>query len=327
VPVQFRSNSYARCGPRWIAFLTLGLFAAVFGVAFAQSYTFSLNPKDGQVDVVRMVTSLTVTPGFEPPVSQRAEWLIESTAKKYINGLAITTRPLSYEMWYNGEPLGEGIGDALSDSAFTFLVDLRGELREIKGLDTFQAALQRSIPSHQVDSMAPELTRILGTALMQMWENEVGALFGKDFTVGEVWVGSDVAELPVVGKVPYASGYVFEEIIPCENAKCVRIILSYYADQRAAYRALGPKIGPDFEIPLAGRTVPGVVELTSGIEVSGEGEWIVNPATGDTIEMRITKRFQYSANYQGKLEVPFSLVETMNIKLEKTGVSESKEKQ
>jgi hypothetical protein len=63
------------------------------------------------------------------------------------------------------------------------------------------------------------------------------------------------------------------------------------------------------------------------VRVSGEGEWIVNPATGDTIEMRITKRFQYSANYQGKLEVPFSLVETMNIKLEKTGVSESKEKQ
>ena len=323
----FGATTPTRLVPRWYFLIALGLLAALPRAVPAQSYTFSLNPKDGQTDVVRMVTSLTVTPGFDPPVSEEAEWLIESKAKKYINGLAITTRPLSYSMRYNGEPLGEGIGEALKDTAFTFLVDMRGELREIKGLDRFLGALQRSIPSQQMDSLAPELTRILGTALMQMWENEAGALFGKSFTIGEVWVGSDVAELPVVGKVPYASGYVFEEIIPCESAECVRIILSFHPDQRAAYRALGPRLGPDFEIPLAGRTVPGVVELTSGIEVSGEGEWIVNPATGDTMEMRITKRFRYDANYQGKSEVPFSLVETMSVKLEKTIVSQPREKQ
>lgn len=262
-------------------FRSLRAVAAAFcalahGFAQPAEIDFQFNPPDGAVYEQTSVRTrkLEMASGRRTDVS---ETKARNTITKAEDGFAIKSKFLHSTISRNGQPIANPISTAMEGLEVTLHVGPDGRLREIEGFRGVLDAIKAKFPGPIAQMMIPLFNE---QSLIQReraeWEGRYGGFAGKTARIGDVWTAEDEYDLPNGGKTKFYSATVFDSLVDCGGKKCVRVKFAYNSSSEDLAELVGKVVG---DLAKSTGSDPAVVQLSSGIEITGSGERIVDPET------------------------------------------------
>jgi hypothetical protein len=287
------------------------LLAATLGFAQSEKIQFDFNPPDGAV----FEQTSTRTRTLELPSGPRkdvSETKSRETVSKTRDGFAIKSKFIHSTISRNGQPIANPISAAMEGLEVTFTVGKDGQLREIKGFSGIIDAVKSKFPGPVAQMMIPLFNE---DSLVQReraeWNGRYGGFVGKTVEIGDVWVGEDDYPLPSGGNAKFYSATTFDSIVDCGGKKCVLVKFIYDSSSQDLAKLVGEVANG--LVQSAGAD-SGVVQLTSGVEISGSGERIVDPFTMIIQSEKIERTIKLEMDIAGQGPQPATMHETREYK-------------
>jgi hypothetical protein len=287
------------------------LLAATLGFAQSEKIQFDFNPPDGAV----FEQTSTRTRTLELPSGPRkdvSETKSRETVSKTRDGFAIKSKFIHSTISRNGQPIANPISAAMEGLEVTFTVGKDGQLREIKGFSGIIDAVKSKFPGPVAQMMIPLFNE---DSLVQReraeWDGRYGGFVGKTVEIGDVWVGEDDYPLPSGGSAKFYSATTFDSIVDCGGKKCVLVKFVYDSSSQDLAKLVGEVANG---LAQAAGADSGVVQLTSGVKISGSGERIVDPSTMIIQSEKIERTIKLEMDIDGQGPQPATMHETREYK-------------
>jgi hypothetical protein len=287
------------------------LLAATLGFAQSETIPFDFNPPDGAVFEQTSTRTRTV----ELPSGPRkdvSETKSRETVSKTRDGFAIKSKFIHSTISRNGQPIANPISAAMEGLEVTFTVGKDGQLREIKGFSGIIDAVKSKFPGPVAQMMIPLFNE---DSLVQReraeWNGRYGGFVGKTVEIGDVWVGEDDYPLPSGGNAKFYSATTFDSIVDCGGKKCVLVKFIYDSSSQDLAKLVGEVANG---LAQAAGADSGVVQLTSGVKISGSGERIVDPFTMIIQSEKIERTIKLEMDIAGQGPQPATMHETREYK-------------
>lgn len=287
------------------------LLAATLGFAQSETIQFDFNPPDGAVFEQTSTRTRTV----ELPSGPRkdvSETKSRETVSKTRDGFAIKSKFIHSTISRNGQPIANPISAAMEGLEVTFTVGKDGQLREIKGFSGIIDAVKSKFPGPVAQMMIPLFNE---DSLVQReraeWDGRYGGFVGKTVEIGDVWVGEDDYPLPSGGSAKFYSATTFDSIVDCGGKKCVLVKFVYDSSSQDLAKLVGEVANG---LAQAAGADSGVVQLTSGVKISGSGERIVDPSTMIIQSEKIERTIKLEMDIDGQGPQPATMHETREYK-------------
>jgi hypothetical protein len=284
--------------------------------ACGQTIHFRYNPPDGMQSVEVSKRTRIMEMGDDKRI-EVTETKALTHVEKRAGGYIINSRFLSLSTERNGRPVANPMADAMRGLEVQFLTDSEGRLREIQGFDKLLDVIRSKFPPAVVKTMAPLFNPdVLINREKAQWEGRISQFVGKSAKIGDVWTGEEDVQLPTGGKANSHSAILFSDLVECRGKQCVRLKLYYNTNAAELGKAVG-KIVEDTAKAVSGSSP--VVRLSSGIQVEGEGERIVDPETMAIYSEKITRTIRMTADVPGQGRTPMTVRETREYSVEEAG--------
>ena len=277
-----------------------------YGRAQSEPIKFEFNPPDGAIyEQTSTRTRILETPSG--PRTDVSETKSRETVSKTGDGFAIKSKFIHSTISRNGQPIANPISAAMEGLEVTFTVGKDGQLREIKGFSGIIDAVKSKFPGPVAQMMIPLFNE---DSLVQReraeWEGRYAAFVGKSAEIGDVWVGEDDYPLPTGGTAKFYSATTFDSIVDCGGKKCVLIKFVHDTSSEDLAKLVGEVADGLAQAAGAGS---GVVQLTSGVEINGSGERVVDPSTMIIQSERIERTIKLEMDIAGQGPQPATMHE------------------
>ena len=286
--------------------LTAALFvlaAATWTVALAEGgkATFTLAPPDG----IEFKSTLTETTtivvkgivdeaGVTSDVTRVDEKKIATRNRvaKVGNDWELTEVAVAMSATRDGVAMDNSLNELMLGREFTAVVSADGDIKEIRGFETFIEDLKAT--------MEPEAAAVISTilnpqVLMQAaateWNNRVGNFVGATVETDDVWLDEEEFPIPSGGTVKFYTLTYIAKIDYVDGDPRVLIGFEYTSDATA----LGPFTEDVLKkLPKGG---PSGVEI---VELSGDGFRIVDANTMLILEEESSRTIKMSMEFPGQ---------------------------
>lgn len=300
-----------RCLSAAFRLATAITFLAGSVLAQSEPIRFEFNPPDGAVFEQTSVRTRTL----ELPTGPRtdvSETKSRETVSKSKDGFEIKSKFIHSTISRNGQPIANPVSAAMEGLEVTFTVGKGGQLRDIKGFSGIIDAVKAKFPGPVAQMMIPLFNE---DSLVQReraeWEGRYGGFVGKTVEIGDVWVGEDDYPLPSGGTAKFYSATTFDSIVDCGGKKCVRIKFNYDTSSEDLAKLVGEAAEA---LAKAAGADSSVVQLTSGIDITGSGERIVDPSTMIIQSERIERTIKLEMDVAGQGPQPATIHEIREYK-------------
>ncbi len=297
----------------WLALCLAASLWGTTGPALGQTVHFQYRPRDGETSILVAKRTRTMEMAGSSR-TEESETRARVTTRKTPAGYVMSSKLLSMTVTRDGKPAPFPIGEILTGLEVTYRLDPEGQLLDIEGFEPVLERVRSQFPPAVAQAMAPLLNaEVLMNRERAEWEARVGRFAGKSAEIGDAWMGSEDFELPTGGKVTFHSAVIFEELVDCGGKQCVRLKFLYNSDASALGELIG-KVAQD-TAQAASRNAP-VITLPSPIEVTGEGERVVDPDTMDLQWEKTFRTIRMQADVPGQGRTPMTMRETREYTLE-----------
>ena len=286
------------------------------GLAQSGAIKFEFNLPDGAV----YEQTSTRTRTLEMPSGPRtdvSETKSRETVTKTGDGFAIKSKFLYSTISRDGQPIANPISAAMEGLEVTFSVGPDGQLREIKGFSGIIDAVKAKFPGPVAQMMIPLFNE---DSLVQReraeWQGRYGGFVGKSAEIGDVWRGQDDYTLPTGGTAKFYSATTFDSLVDCGGKKCVLVKFAYNSSSEDLAKLIGEVAGG---LAQAAGADSGVVQLTSGVEITGSGERIVDPSTMLIHSEKIKRTIKLEMDISGQGPQPATMHEIREYKTTEIG--------
>lgn len=280
-------------------------------LARSETIRFEFNPPNGAIfeQTSTRTRTLETSSGPRTDVSETKS---RETVSKTADGFAIKSKFIHSTISRNGQPIANPISAAMEGLEVTFTIGKDGQLREIEGFSGIIDAVKAKFPGPVAQMMIPLFNE---DSLVQReraeWDGRYGGFAGKTVEIGDVWVGEDDYPLPSGGTAKFYSATTFDSIVDCGGKKCVLIKFNYDSSSEDLAKLVGEVAEG---LAQAAGADSGVVQLTSGIEISGSGERIVDPSTMIIQSEKIERTIKLEMDIAGQGPQPATMHEVREYK-------------
>lgn len=266
-----------------IALLSLALCPA----AAAKTIEFQFKPADGAAFVQHTKMTRRNAPAGAEPIVDVAEWSANLTVKKFNNGYSLSSKPIKWALSRNGVEEDPAFVKRFSSVEITHLLDLEGRLRDVRNLENVLGRFDERYPRGTVRSLEPLLMGAVVNRPYADWDGNLATLAGRSVEIGDVVVTKGRVAVPGFGDMPFYGALKFVEWVGHQGVDCVRIEITYHSNPETLRPLAGNALR---EFVAEGDQGSSVVQLSTGVELTGGGEWIIDPATMDLYAEKVQRR-------------------------------------
>jgi hypothetical protein len=304
----------ARFSAAWIPSITLLACMAQATPAAAKTIEFQFKPADGASYLQHTKMTRRTVPAGGDAVVDVAEWSANLTVKKFVNGYSLTSKPIKWALSRNGVEEDPAFVRRFSNAVITHLLDLEGHLRDVRNLEAVLGRFDERYPRGTVRSLEPLLMGAVVNRPYADWDGNLATLAGRSVEIGDVVVSKGRVSVPGFGDMPFFAALKFVEWVGHQGTDCVRIEITYNSNPEALRPLAGNALK---EFVAEGDQGSSVVQLSTGIELTGSGEWIIDPATMDLYAEKISRRIARETTAAGIGTVLNVVEETREYSIEK----------
>lgn len=288
------SKSFAplACIPAMVA---LSLFAVPERAA-AKTIEFNFRPVDGATYLQHTKMTRRRTPVAGDPIVDVAEWSANLSVKKFANGYSLTSKPVKWALSRNGVEEDPEFIRRFSGAEIIHLLDLQGHLRDVRNLEAVLGRFDERYPRGTVRSLEPLLMGAVVNRPYADWDGNLAALAGRSLEIGDVVVTKARGSVPGFGDLPFFAAMKFVEWVGHQGIDCVRVEIAYHSDPEALRPFAGEALN---EFVAPGESGAGIVKLSTGVQINGTGEWIIDPATMDLYAEKVARRITQETTAAG----------------------------
>lgn len=271
-----------------------------------QDITFNFNPPDGLIYYQTQITTKITTMGSSEKRTDITESKSKIEVKKTSKGYSITATPLAAIMTRNGEEVNNPVLSLLQNLSIVYEADEQGQLTSIKGFDKLSEILKASFPQHVVEQLSTLLNEeALVNKETAEWNGRIGDFAGAQVSIGDVFTSVSEFPLPTGESVKYYTATKIEEKAHCGNHNCVKIAFSYNSNPEALKEFVGDAIQDIAQ--SAGKS--DVNFSLSQVEITGEGERLIDPTTMLIYSELIKRNMQMEMEVPGQGKLPTTQIE------------------
>ena len=283
------------------AFILLAATASTVAWAEGEKATFTLAPPDG----IEFKSTLTETTtivvkdivdeaGVTSDVTRVDEKKIttKNRVAKAGDDWELTEVALAVSATRDGAAMDNSLNEMMVGREFTAVVSADGEIKEIRGFDTFINDFKETMPPEAAAVIATLLDpQVLMDAAATEWNNRVGNFVGATVETDDIWLDEEDFSLPSGGTVKFYTLTYIAKIEYVDGDPRVLIGFEYTSDATA----LGPFTEDILKkLPKGG---PSGVEV---VELSGDGFRIVDASTMLILEEESSRIIKMSMEFPGQ---------------------------
>ena len=256
-------------------------------------YTFGFKLTTGKHSVLTTSTRTKRLPGVNEQDVMRLRSNNEVKAVK--GGYSIDMTMTDVDVSRNGQDAPEAVMKMLEKMHLVVSIKPDGSFGAVTGMRESLKALMSKAPK-----LFKSMEAIFVTRQEQRWNQRMKALIGKEVRVGDVWVDKVTVKLPSERNGVILQATVVAAEVPCGSGRCLRLHQVEDSDRERLKQTLAQIVD---KVP---ESIPSVERLRDGVEMSGEGERIIDPRTLDVHEDNMIRTFRVPTKAQastGRLDV------------------------
>lgn len=260
-------------GPLLVCWLALTAGCATT----SEPVAFRFHPPKGLTYV--QTYRLTRTVKMRESFTEVQETKTRVTVRNNGNGYALLFHPISDTVTSDGKPTSRSpLYQAMMTLDTSMQIDQNGKLVAVTGYDQLLPAYKRLLKK---DRLAPstvntvlDAEKVAIAKVKAGWRNHVGTLAGQTAQIGEVWQRPTEVALPLIQVIiPVPSRVALLDRVTRNGVSCVRVQTKYCGTPSSLRKELQKRMEAEMD-KKAGHNLQ-----VEQIEITGEGERIVDPAT------------------------------------------------
>jgi hypothetical protein len=305
---------FAKAALACIPSIALFAWAACPAPAAAKTIEFRFKPTNGGAYLQHTKMTRRNTPAGADAVVDVAEWSANLTVKKFVNGYSLNSKPIKWALSRNGVEEDPAFVKRFSSVEIVHLLDLEGRLRDVRNLENVLGRFDERYPRGTVRSLEPLLMGAVVNRPYADWDGNLATLAGRNVEIGDVVVSKARVSVPGFGDMPFYAAMKFVEWVGHQGIDCVRIEIAYNSNPEALRPIAGNALR---EFVAEGDQGSSIVQLSAGVELTGTGEWIIDPATMDLYAEKVSRRIDRETTAAGIGPVMNVVEETREYSIEK----------